>query len=82
MWCVLVSDATEMASGVAVIGSYRLEAKASAVADQINRKIEIHSPARSEEWGADGDGEPHAWVHEMRTKVTEVYDDLAIRSLR
>ena len=62
------------------IGPYRSEAKASRVANQINRKIEIHSPAMA--WPSLEPGELNAWVTEMRTKVTEVYDDLGIRSLR
>ena len=79
MWCVLVCDANLMAGDVKVIGSYRSREKASEVADQVNRKIEIHSPAQG--WPSH-DGTPRAWVSEMRSKVTEVYDALGIRSLR
>ena len=79
MWCVLVCDDNQMAADVVTIGPYRSEAKASEVADQINRKIEIHSPAMG--WPS-VDGTPRAWVKEMRVKVTEVYDALGIRSLR
>ena len=81
MWCVLVSDPRLQRPGdMVTVGSYRSEAKASAVADQINRKIEIHSPAMA--WPSLEPGELNAWVTEMRSKVTEVYDALGIRSLR
>ena len=80
MWCVLVCEDDQMAPGVVVIGPYQSEAKASEVADQINRKIEIHSPAMA--WPSLEPGELNAWVTEMRSKVTEVYDALGIRSLR
>jgi len=79
MWCVLVHDANQMAGDVVPIGPYRSRAKAFGVAVQINRKIEIHGPAHDEDGN---DGESNAWVQRMRTKVTEVYDDLGIRSLR
>ena len=79
MWCVLVCEDNQMALDVKAIGPYRSREKASEVADQINRKIEIHSPAQG--WPSD-DGTPRAWVSEMRSKVTEVYDALGIRSLR
>ena len=79
MWCVLVCDDNQMAGDVTVVGSYRAEARASVVANQINRKIKIHCWANG--WPTD-DGEPRAWVQEMRAKVTEVYDDLGIRRLR
>ena len=78
-WCVLVCDDSEMAHGVRVIGSFRSKEKASEVADRINRKIEIHSPAMG--WPSH-DGEPRAWVQEMRTKVTQIYKALGIQSLR
>lgn len=79
MWCVLVCEDNQMAGDVEVVGPYRSREKASKVADQINRKIEIHSPAQG--WPSH-DGTPRAWVQEMRVKVTEVYDALGIRSLR
>jgi len=79
MWCVLVHDASQMAANVVTIGPYRSREKASKVAAQINRKIEIHGPAHDEDGN---DGESGAWVQEMRSKVTEVYDALGIRSLR
>ena len=79
MWCVLVHTANQMAGDVMTIGPYRSREKASAVADQINRKIEIHGPAHDEDGN---DSESNAWVQRMRTKVTEVYDDLVIRRMR
>jgi len=81
MWCVLVHDANQMAGDVMTIGPYRSEVKASEVAEAINRKIELHAPHNIEEWDLEG-GEPEAWVQEMRTNRTEIYDDLEIRSLR
>jgi hypothetical protein len=67
-----------MADDVVPIGPYRSRVKAFGVAVQINRKIAIHSEAMG--WPSH-DGEPHAWVGRMRTKVTEVYDDLEIQKL-
>ena len=80
MWCVLVHTASQMAGDVTVVGPYRSKAKASEVAEAINRKIQLHAPYKAEDWDLEV-GEPEAWVQEMRTKRTEVYDVLGIRRL-
>ena len=80
MWCVLVHDANLMAPEAVPIGPYRSREKASEVAEAINRKIQLHAPYKAEDWDLEV-GEPEAWVQEMRTKRTEVYDSLGIRSL-
>ena len=81
MWCVLVHTANQMATDVVTVGPYRLRRKAAEMAEAINRKIELHAPYNAENWEMEGD-EPYAWVQEMRTKRTKVYEDLGIRSLR
>ena len=81
MWCVLVHTANEMALDVVTVGPYRSRAKASEVAEAINRKIELHRPYNAEDWNMEGSG-PEAWVQKMRINRTEVYDELGIRSLR
>ena len=80
MWCVLVSDANQMAHDVVTVGPYRSREKASEVAEAINRKIQLRALYYAEQWDMEG-GEPHAWVQEMRVNRTEVYDALGIRSL-
>ena len=75
-WCVLISDESQMAGGVKVIGPYRNLENASKAADRINRKIEIHSETMDWSWPA-----PNAWVQRMRYKVTEFYADLEIQKL-
>ena len=78
MWCVLVCEDNQMADDVVPIGPYRSRVKAFGVAVQINRKIAIHSEAMG--WPS-RDGEPEAWIQQMRYKVTEVYADLEIQKL-
>jgi hypothetical protein len=77
-WCVLVCDDGQMAHDVKVLGPYRNQENASKAADRINRKIAIHSEAMG--WPSH-DGEPSAWIQQMRYKVTEVYADLQIQKL-
>ena len=77
MWCVLVSDANQMAGDAVTVGPYRSREKASEVAEAINRKIQLRALYYAEQWDMEG-GEPQAWVREMRVNRTEVYDDLGV----